>query len=72
VFKKADDILIDYIRTGLGEAYQIIIPKHDPVTGALIYAIERQGIELTEPIIKTMFSTYEQKKKTAIKEGGLQ
>jgi hypothetical protein len=67
-FKKADDILTDFIRSGLGDDYKIIIPTHDPVTGALLYAIERNGLELTDQIVETVFSTYEQMKKIVERE----
>ncbi|HOO33234.1 MAG TPA: BadF/BadG/BcrA/BcrD ATPase family protein [Thermotogota bacterium] len=69
VFKKAEDILMEYIRTGLGSEYRIIVPTHDPVTGALLYALERHGIELTEQIIETIFTTFEEMKAITEREG---
>jgi N-acetylglucosamine kinase-like BadF-type ATPase len=62
VFKKADTILFDMIRSGLGEEYEIIIPKHDPVTGAVLFALENAGIKVECFIKEKLFDSYEHKK----------
>ena len=62
VFKKADSILFDLIRSGLGDDFNIIIPKHDPVTGAALFALENVGIMITKPIRERLFNSYEKKK----------
>ena len=62
VFKKADTILFDMIRSGLGEEYDIIIPKHDPVTGAVLFALENAGIKAECFIKEKLFVSYEHKK----------
>ena len=62
VFKQADPILLDMIRSGLGEEYDLIIPKHDPVTGAVLFALEKNGITVTKTIREKLFDSYELKK----------
>lgn len=62
VFKKANSILFDLIRSALGKDYELIIPKHDPVTGAVLFALENDGINVTRPIREKLFESYEYKK----------
>lgn len=62
VFKRADSILFDLIRSGLGDEFNVIIPNHDPVTGAALFALENVGITITKPIRERLFNSYEKKK----------
>lgn len=59
VFKRADAILLDMIRSGVGEEYNLIIPNHDPVTGAVLFALEGNGITVTNAIREKLFESYE-------------
>ncbi len=60
VFKNADSILIDLIKTALGKDYQIIIPTHDPVIGALLFAAGRK-MDISEDYLKRIVNSYNKK-----------
>ncbi len=58
VFKKADTILYDMIKAGLGKNYDISIPQYDPVIGAVMLALEEGQINMNDMIIKQMIDSY--------------
>lgn len=61
VFKHADKLLIDMIRNGLGNDCRVVIPDHDPVTGAVLFALEKNGEIITEEIHENLLKTYNEK-----------
>lgn len=62
VFKKAEAVLFEMIGSGLGKEYDLIIPKHDPVTGAVLFALEHAGVNVTPAVRQNLFDSYEKKK----------
>ena len=60
VFRAQYQPLMRMIELALRQRYQvnIIVPQWDPVVGALFYAIENGGIQLTEEISQRMIQTY--------------
>ncbi|WP_041082186.1 N-acetylglucosamine kinase [Thermotoga profunda] len=50
-FKNADEILIKMIKSALGSEFNVIIPKHPPVVGAVLLAAEISGHPFDENAI---------------------
>ena len=44
-FKKAPSYFIEMIENALGKEYEILVPKHPPVVGAVLLAMERAGVD---------------------------
>ncbi len=61
VFKAKYPSLMTMIELALHQRYdniEIIVPEWDPVIGALFYAFEYGGVQLTEALAKTIINTY--------------
>jgi len=58
VFKNADPILHTMIKTAVGKDYKLLLPDHDPVIGAVLFAMEKEGIEITNKIYRQLIATY--------------
>ncbi len=43
-FKKSPDYLRDMISSALGKDFKVIVPDHPPVVGAVLFALDRAGI----------------------------
>ncbi|PLV56316.1 N-acetylglucosamine kinase [Thermotoga sp. SG1] len=57
-FKNAPSLLIKMIESAVGKDYKITIPEHDPVIGAVLFAIERSGIQVTEELYNRLVRNY--------------
>lgn len=62
VFKVADKMLIEMISNGLGDGFEVIVPLQDPVIGAALISMEREGWNLTDEVVNTLISQYKVKK----------
>ena len=62
VFKKSGKLLQKFIKTALGDEYRITLPDHDPVTGAVMFAMDKAGIEIDKQKMERLVRTYNQKK----------
>ena len=58
VFKNADPILHTMIKTAVGEDFDLVLPDHDPVIGAVFFAMEKAGLEITHQMYRQLISTY--------------
>jgi len=57
-FKNAPFLLIKMIESAVGKEYEVTIPKHDPVIGAVLFAMERSGIEVTKKLYNRLVENY--------------
>jgi len=57
-FKNAPSLLINMIESATGKEYEIVIPKHDPVIGAVLFAMERSGLRVTEDLYNRLVRNY--------------
>ncbi|PLV59991.1 N-acetylglucosamine kinase [Thermotoga sp. KOL6] len=57
-FKNAPSLLIKMIESCVGKDFKIIVPKHDPVIGALLFAMERSGVKITEDLYNRLIENY--------------
>ena len=44
-FKKSPDYLKDMVSSALGEDFVVIVPDHPPVVGAVLFALDRAGLD---------------------------
>jgi len=58
VFKNADPLLLHMIKQSLGSDYELVLPKHDPVIGAVLFAMEKAGQPVTDSVYKQLIKTY--------------
>ncbi|MEA1884980.1 MAG: BadF/BadG/BcrA/BcrD ATPase family protein [Thermotogota bacterium] len=58
VFKYADPILYKMIKTAVGDDYNLVLPDHDPVIGAVLFAMEKAGHKITTDIYRQLITTY--------------
>ncbi|MBW2370738.1 MAG: hypothetical protein JRH15_22940 [Deltaproteobacteria bacterium] len=60
VFKRKYPPLMTMLTHAMDQKYaaEIVIPEHDPVVGALFYALEAGGVDLTTDLTETIISTY--------------
>src|SRR6056297_572078 len=58
VFKNADPILHSMIKTAVGEDFKLVLPDHDPVIGAVLFAMEQAGQQITDDIYRQLITTY--------------
>ncbi|MCD6552157.1 MAG: N-acetylglucosamine kinase [Thermotoga sp.] len=57
-FKNAPLLLIKMIESAVGREYKITIPKHDPVIGAVLFAMEHSGFQITEELYTRLVENY--------------
>ncbi|MCD6463219.1 MAG: ATPase [Thermotogae bacterium] len=62
-FKKVNRILVEMLKSALGNDFTIVIPEHDPVIGAVLLAMESAGIEPGDNEIHRLISEYLKMKK---------
>ncbi len=55
-FKKADRILIQMIRSALKDDFDLIIPNHPPVVGAILLAAQMAGYTFKEEAVKNLIT----------------
>lgn len=53
-FKNADPILLEMISSAVGPEYEIIVPKHPPVVGAVLLAAEFSGHKFDQNAIERL------------------
>ncbi|MFW6263721.1 MAG: N-acetylglucosamine kinase [Thermotogota bacterium] len=58
VFKNADPILHSMIKTAVGKDFRLLLPDHDPVIGAVLFAMEKAGLKITNNIYRQLITTY--------------
>ncbi len=58
-FKNSDPILFRMIETALGKDYNIIVPKHPPVLGAVLFAYEKSGLKPDQRLIDQLLNRLE-------------
>ncbi len=54
-FKKSPDYLKEMVSSALGEDFVVVIPDHPPVVGAVLFALDRSGID-SKKLFKELIS----------------
>ena len=57
-FKNAPRFLIEMIGSAVGKDFELIVPEHNPVVGAVLMAMERHGISVDERLFENLVSSY--------------
>ncbi len=57
-FKNSPPLLREMISSALGPDYKVIVPKHDPVVGAVLMAMEKRGLKVSKGIFKKLVEDY--------------
>ncbi len=57
-FKKAERSLIEMIKSALGDEFEIIIPEHDPIVGAVLLAMEKAGLPIDRKLFNKLVDSY--------------
>ncbi len=58
VFKNADSLLLQMIQTAMGSDYRLVLPEHDPVIGAVLFAMEKAGQPVTGSVYQQLIKSY--------------
>ena len=66
-FKKARKSLVDMISSALGEEFEIVIPRHDPIVGAVLLAMEKVGLPKDEKVFNSLVESYLEYKRRSIR-----
>jgi len=57
-FKKAEKSLIEMIKSALGDEFEIVVPKHDPIVGAVLLAMEKAGLSMDRKLFSKLVDSY--------------
>ena len=57
-FKKAEKSLIEMIKSALGDEFEIVVPKHDPIVGAVLLAMEKAGLSMNRKLFNKLVDSY--------------
>ena len=57
-FKRAGKSLIEMIKSALGDEFEVVVPKHDPVIGAILLAMEKAGLLVNRELFDKIVDSY--------------